>query len=319
MKLNKGILFILLGASCFGFTPIFAKLGFKYGYSLGQIIIVQMVISSLLLWTLTLIKRSSFKGLTRKNIFQIMGTGCFIGLTSIFYYASMQYLPASLSIILMFQFVWIGIILEWAFSKIKPAPVTVLSIFLILIGVYFASNIVNGDIQGLPVKGIVYGLLSAFTYAGFIFFSGKVAVNVDAWTRSSIMSTGSAILVLVLFMRDIPTVLPLEYNLLMTAVGVSFFGSVLPPLFYAVGAPLVSGGIANILTSVELPIAILSASLILSETVTPLQWLGTAIILAAIVLNELGANLFPIKMHSRKASASSTIQELNQSDYNQNR
>ena len=293
MKLNKGVLFILLGASFFGFTPIFAKLGFSYGYSLGQINIVQMIISLFLLWSFTLIKRSSFKGLTKKNVIQIMITGCFVGLTSIFYYGSMQYLPASLAIILMFQFVWIGIILEWIFSKIKPAPVTILSIILILIGVFFASNFVNGDIQGLPIKGFIFGILSAFTYAGFIFCSGKVAVNVDPWTRSSLMITGSTILVLVIFMRDIPTVLPLEKNLLTTAVGVSLFGAVLPPLFFAAGAPLVSGGIANILTSIELPIAILSASLILTEAVTPLQWLGTAIILVAIALNELGTKLFP--------------------------
>lgn len=297
MKLNKGILFVLLGAAFFGFTPIFAKLGFSYGYSLGQINIVQMTISFLLLWSFTLSKRSSFKGLNKKNVLQIMMTGCFIGLTSIFYYGSMQYLPASLAIILMFQFVWIGIILEWIFSKIKPAPMTVLSIIFILVGVFFASNILNGDIQSLPFKGLVFGILSAFTYAGFIFFSGKVAVNVDPWTRSSLMVTGSTILVLILFMRDIPSVLPLEQNLLTTAIGVSLFGAVLPPLFFAVGAPLVSGGIANILTSIELPIAILSASLILSETVTPLQWLGTAIILAAIALNELDTNLFRIRKH----------------------
>ncbi|MBA9026397.1 EamA family transporter [Peribacillus huizhouensis] len=295
MKLNKGILFVLLGAGCFGFTPIFAKLGFSYGYSLGQINIVQMMISSFLLWSFTLIKRPSFKGLNKRNLPQIMITGCLIGLTSIFYYGAMQYLPASLAIILMFQFVWIGIILEWIFSKIKPAPATVLSIILILIGVVFASNILNGDIKGLPFKGFLFGILSAFTYAGFIFFSGKVAVNVDPLIRTSLMATGSTILVLVLFMRDISTVLPLETNLLTTAVGVSLFGAVLPPLFFAVGAPLVSGGIANILTSIELPIAILSASIILSEAVMPLQWLGTAIILAAIALNELGSSLFRIR------------------------
>ncbi|MEH7179686.1 EamA family transporter [Neobacillus vireti] len=297
MKGNKGILFILVGAGCFGFTPIFAKLGFNYGYSLGQINIVQMIISSFLLWSLTLLKRSSFKGLNRKNIPQIMVTGCFIGLTSIFYYGAMQYLPASLAIILMFQFVWIGIILEWIFSKIKPAPITILSIILILIGVFFASNLLNGDLQGLPLKGFLFGILSAFTYAGFIFFSGKVAVNVDPLTRTSLMATGSTILVLVLFMRDIPSVLPFEANLLTTALGVSLFGAVLPPLFFAVGAPLVSGGIANILTSIELPVAILSASIILSEEITPLQWLGTAIILAAIALNELGSSIFRVRKH----------------------
>ncbi|WKA51010.1 DMT family transporter [Planococcus liqunii] len=295
MKFNKGVLYILIGASFFGFTPIFAKIGFSHGYSLGQINIVQMIISFILLWSLTLIKRASFKGLHRKNILQVMVTGCFIGLTSIFYYGSMQYLPASLAIILMFQFVWIGIILEWIFSKIKPSKLTVLSILLILVGVFFASNFVNGDINGLPLRGFVFGILSAFTYAGFIFCSGKVAVNVDPWTRSSLMVTGSTILVLVVFMGDMPAVLPLEKDLVTTAVGVSLFGAVLPPLFFAAGAPLVSGGMANILTSIELPIAILSASLILSEAVSPFQWFGIVIILAAIALNELSPNLFRIK------------------------
>ncbi|CEG29411.1 EamA family transporter [Bacillus sp. B-jedd] len=292
MKLNKGILFILIGASFFGFTPIFAKLGFRNGYSLGQINIVQMSISFLLLWSLTFIRRAGFKGLNKKNILQLMMTGSFIGLTSIFYYGAMQYVPASLAIILMFQFVWIGIVLEWIFSKIKPAPVTIFSIVLILIGVFFASNILNGEIKGLPFKGILFGILSAFTYAGFLFFSGKIAVNVNPLTRTSLMVTGSATLVFIIFIRDLPTVLPLEANLLTTAVGVSLFGAVLPPLFFAVGIPLVSGGVANILTSIELPIAILSASLILAEAISPLQWIGTAIILAAIALNELGSNLF---------------------------
>lgn len=297
MKVNKGMLFVLIGASFYGFTPIFAKLGFSYGYTLGQINTVQMAISFCLLWSFTLLKlkKSSFKGITRKNIVQIMSTGCFVGLTSILYYGSMQYLPASLSIILMFQFVWIGFIFEWIASKIKPSAVTVLSIILILTGVFFASNILNGDIQGLPLKGFMYGILSAFSYAGFIFFSGKVAVHVNPWTRSSLMVTGSTILVFIVFMRDIPSVLPLEGNLLTAAIGVSLFGAVLPPLFFAVGIPLVSGGIANILTAIELPIAILAASIILSETVTPLQWLGIAIILAAIAFNELGNNLFRIR------------------------
>ncbi len=297
MKVNKGILFVLLGAGCYGFTPIFAKLGFSYGYSLGQINIVQMIISSVLLWSITLIKRPSFKGLSKKNIPQIMMTGCFTGLTSIFYYGAMQYLPASLAIILMFQFVWIGIILEWIFSKVKPTPITVLSIVTILIGVFFASNIVSGNIQGLPIKGLLFGILSAFTYAGFIFASGKVAVDVDPLTRTTIMATGSTILILIVFIRDIPAVFPLETNLFTTAVGVSLFGAVLPPLFYAVGAPQVSGGIANILTSIELPIAILSASIILSETVTELQWLGTAIIIAAIAINELGNKRYNVRRH----------------------
>ncbi|WHT48119.1 EamA family transporter [Sporosarcina thermotolerans] len=152
MKFNKGIVFVLLGAACFGFTPIFAKLGFSYGYSLGQITIAQMLISFILIWSITLFRRSSFKGLTKKNILQIMMTGCFIGLTTVFYYASMQYLPASLAIILMFQFIWIGIILEWIFSKVTPAPVTILSILLILVGSFSLRISLTETFRGFRLK-----------------------------------------------------------------------------------------------------------------------------------------------------------------------
>ncbi|MER2121746.1 MAG: DMT family transporter [Solibacillus sp.] len=305
MKINKGVFFVLLGAGCFGFTPVFAKFGFGHGYSLGQINLVQMVISFLLLWSIAFLKGVGLKGLAKKNILPIMITGCFIGLTSIFYYGAMQYLPASLAIILMFQFVWIGIMFEWVFNKIKPAPITIFAIVLILVGVFFASNILTGDMQGLPIKGFVMGILSAFTYAAFIFFSGKVAVEVHPLTRTSLMVTGSTILVFMLFMKDIPAVFPLEGNLVTSAAGVALFGAVLPPLFYAVGAPLISGGLANILTSVELPVAILSASIILAETVTPLQWIGIVLILIAIVLNEIGPNIIRMRKTFKENNSSS--------------
>ncbi|MRG85690.1 hypothetical protein [Salinibacillus xinjiangensis] len=37
MNKTKGIIFVLLGAGSFGFTPVFVKTGFGYSYSLGQI------------------------------------------------------------------------------------------------------------------------------------------------------------------------------------------------------------------------------------------------------------------------------------------
>lgn len=290
MGKNKGILFVLIGACSFGFTPIFAKLSFSNGYTLGQLNIVQMTISFVILWGIALAKRSSFKGLNKKNIPKIMITGTFVGLTTIFYYGSIQFLPASLAIILLFQFVWIGIIYEWIFSKTKPTVATLIAIVLILIGVFFASDIISGSLQDLPVIGFVFGILSAFTYAGFIFFSGKVATEVDPWVRSSLMVSGSLILVMLLFLKDIPTVPVADGRLWLIAGGVALFGAVIPPLFFALGAHLITSSIANILSSAELPVAIVSASIILSETVTLLQWLGTLLIIAAIAWNELGVS-----------------------------
>lgn len=296
---NKGILFVLIGASSFGFTPIFAKLGFQHGYTLGQLNIIQMVLSCILLWAITIFKHTDFKGITKRNIIKIMITGSFVGLTSVFYYGAIQYLPASLAVILLFQFVWIGIFFEWIFTKIKPTIVTLGVLVLILTGVFFASNVIGGTIQSMPISGLVLGFLAAITYAGFIFFSGKVAVDVNPWVRSSIMVTGSVVLVLLIFMKSIPSVVTFAPDLWLIAAGVGLFGSVFPPLFFALGAHLISGSLANILSSVELPVAIISASLILSEHISGLQWIGIIMIILAIVINELGTSIVKKLKHKK--------------------
>src|SRR5690625_2225327 len=108
-----------------------------------------------------------------------MITGTSVGLTTVFYYASMQYLPASLAIILLFQFVWIVILFEWIFNKTKPSKASMISIILILAGVLFASDILYGSIQGFTLISFVFGILSAFTYAGFIFFIGKFVTHMN--------------------------------------------------------------------------------------------------------------------------------------------
>ncbi|WP_174732079.1 EamA family transporter [Mesobacillus harenae] len=284
----KGIILVLIGAGSFGFTPIFVKTGFEYGYSLGQINLTQMLISLVLLWTISLSLGLNIKRIPKTDIIKIVATGTSVGLTGIFYYGSMQYLSASLAIILLFQFVWIGMIYEWIFNKSKPTRINLIAMFVTLTGVFLASNILYGSVFQLPPLGLILGLLSGASYAGFIFFSGRVAVNSHPVIRSSLMITGSMVLMLIVFHQDIPTLNLVDGRLLGIGAGVALFGAVIPPLFFAGGAPLISGRLANVLSSVELPIAIISAMIILSEPVTALQWVGIILIIAAIFINESG-------------------------------
>ncbi|WP_163526946.1 EamA family transporter [Halobacillus ihumii] len=286
MSRNKGMLFVLAGAGSFGFTPVFVKLGFGNGYTLGEINIIQMIIAFIILWGIAFLLRAKMTGLTRKTILKIMAMGSFVGLTSIFYYGAIHYLSASLAIILLFQFVWMGFFFEWVFNRRKPTVLAICSMAITLIGVFFASNILITGIVELPAIGLIFGMLSAFTYAGFIFFSGQIAVDVDPWARSPIMVTGSLILVTLTFVKDIPTLPAGDVKLWIVGGGVALFGAVIPPLFFAIGAPTLSDGLANVLSAIELPVALISANLILAESITALQWGGVVLIIAAIFLNN---------------------------------
>lgn len=290
MKL-RGIILVLIGAASFGFTPIFVKTAFHYGYSLGVLNIVQMLIAFVFLWGLSMIRGLSLRGISKSNLLKVMGIGTSVGLTGVFYYGAMQFLPASLAIILLFQFVWIGMIYEWVFTKQKPSKVHYISLVVTLSGVVLASEIIGGKVFDFPLHGLFLGLLSGFSYASFIFFSGQVATSTHPIVRSSLMATGALILVLLVFIQDIPTIPLTDGRLWGIGAGIALVGGVLPPLFFSGGAPLISGRLANVLSSVELPVAIVSAMIILSETVTLLQWLGIFLIIAAIFFQELGGKL----------------------------
>ncbi|MYL70334.1 EamA family transporter [Halobacillus litoralis] len=285
---GKGITLVLIGAASFGLTPIFVKTGFSFGYTLGELNIVQMLIAFVFLWGISLFKKISWRGTSRGDLFKIMLTGTSVGLTSIFYYGAMQYLPASIAIILLFQFVWIGMIYEWIFTKVIPTSINFLSLVVTLLGVVCASGVIGGGFFELPMAGLLLGLLSGFSYAGFVFFSGQVATKTNPIVRSALMVTGSLVLVLVVFVQDLPTLPLFDMQLWSIGAGVAFVGAVIPPLFFAQGAPLISGRLANVLSSIELPVAIISAMIILSESVSLVQWAGVGLIIAAIFLNELG-------------------------------
>ncbi len=284
----KGIVYVLLGAGSFGFTPIFVKTGFEYGYSLGQINMLQMIFAFVLLWGMSLFSGLKIKNLSKADFIKVMLTGTAMGLTSVFYYGAMQYLTASLAIILLFQFVWIGMIYEWIFSKVRPTVMNFLALLVTLTGVIFASNVLSGDVSDLHPLGLILGLLAATSYAGFIFFSGQVATRSHPIIRSSLMVTGATILVMIVFFQDIPTLNPTDGRLWSLGVGLALVGGVIPTLFFAKGAPLITGRLANVLSSIELPVAIISAMIVLSEAVSLLQWVGVLLIVVAIIINELG-------------------------------
>ncbi|WP_027964727.1 EamA family transporter [Halalkalibacillus halophilus] len=283
----KGMVLVIIGAASFGFTPIFVKKGFEYGYSLGQINIIQMLIAFLLLWSVTLVKKIKISSTSKLSVLKILATGTTVGLTSIFYYGALQYLTASLAIILLFQFVWIGMIYERIFNGTKPNKINFISLLVTFSGVFFASGILEGEILDISSTGLILGLLSGVSYSGFIFFSGQIAIGHPPLLKSTWMVTGSFLLVCLVFFEDIFSINPTDNRLWLIGGGVALVGAVIPSIFFAGGAPLISGRLANVLSSIELPVAIISAMIILSESVTLMQWLGVLLIVLAIFINEL--------------------------------
>ncbi|NEW05042.1 EamA family transporter [Paenibacillus sp. SYP-B3998] len=291
----KYILFVLAGACSFGLLSTFVKKAYESGFNVGEVVGSQNLFGVLMLWFLVFVTAkstkqasasSSFK-VTRRQVFSLMAVGTTTGLTGMLYYAALQYISASFAIILLFQFTWMGILLEAILERKRPGKDKLFSLVILFIGIIMASGYIGGGQQAVSWIGITLGLLSAVTYALFIWFSGKTAKDVAPITRSAIMLTGSFILVMLIFPPHFLVNGALHQELLPWALLLALFGVVIPPLFYAIGVPKVGGGLATILSAAELPTAVVMSYVVLNEAVNWLQWLGVAVTMFGIALPEL--------------------------------
>jgi drug/metabolite transporter (DMT)-like permease len=285
MKTWHYALLVLLGGCSYGALSTFVKLAYSAGFTSAAVTGSQLLMGTLLIWIIALFSKK--KKLTLSKIGKLLLSGIPLGLTSLFYYQSLQTLNASLAIIFLFQFVWIGSLFEWFFYKKKPTMGKVVSICILVIGSIFASGIIAEGRGEILWQGTIWGMLSAVTYTTFIFLSSSVEKDTPVVQKSALFTTGGMITV---FLLSPPTEL-LQYPVLMEIAPYGLYlgllGVVLPPLLFTIGMPHVGPGLGTILTAAELPVAVLLSALVLTEHVSISQWLGVVLILGGIITGNL--------------------------------
>jgi drug/metabolite transporter (DMT)-like permease len=293
MKTWHYALIVLIGGCCYGALSTFVKLAYSAGFTSSEVTGSQFLMGTLLIWIAALFSKK--KKLTLPKIGKLLISGIPLGLTSLFYYQSLQSLNASLAIIFLFQFVWIGSLFEWVFYKKAPTREKVVSIGILVIGSILASGIIAQGSGDLSWQGTIWGMLSAITYTTFIFISSSVEKDTPVVQKSALFTTGGMITVFILSPPTGLLQLPVLMDIAPYGLYLGLLGVVLPPILFTIGMPHIGPGLGTILTSAELPIAVILSSLVLSEYVSMSQWVGVILILSGIVAGNLKISKTKIK------------------------
>jgi drug/metabolite transporter (DMT)-like permease len=285
MKTWQYALIVFLGGCCYGVLSTFVKLAYSAGFTVTQVTGSQYLLGTLLIWGVALFSKK--KKLSLPQIGKLLLSGIPVGLTGVFYYQSLQTLDASLAIIFLFQFVWIGSLIEWMVYKKIPSTGKMVSIGILIIGSILAAGIITeGGVQ-ISWQGTVWGLLSALTYTALIFLSGSVEKDTPPVQKSALLSTGGLITVFLFFTPTDLFHLPVLMGVAPYGLFLGLFGVALPPLLFSIGMKHIGPGLGTILTASELPVAVILSSLVLAENVSLSQWLGVALILGGIVAGNV--------------------------------
>jgi drug/metabolite transporter (DMT)-like permease len=288
----KGIAFVLLGACSFGILSTFVKLAYSEGFTLGDVTGTQVFFGLIILWVIVLLRRLFNAGgnsASLKESLQLIAMGTSTGLVSIFYYKCVQTVPASIAILLLMQFTWMSLLLDAIIKRKLPTLLQVGTVAMILLGTCFAGNLFSGSFQDISLPGVGFGLLAALCYTFFLMVSGAAGNSLHPATKSALLLTGATVLVFTIFPPVFLVNGSLLNGLFKWGLVLSVFGTVIPPLFFSYGIPKIGLGLSAILSSAELPVAVMMSSIVLQEQVVTVQWFGVLLILSAIVLSNLNS------------------------------
>lgn len=313
MKKNilKGVLFVGIGASIYGMLATFVKLAYEEGYTTSEVTTSQFVLGLTGLLLLNFIQTITSKKIlpspTSKEVRNLMVAGTSLGCTSLFYYLSVQYINVSIAIVLLMQSVWFSVVVESFLTKKLPNARKIISVVIVLTGTVLATNLINTEIN-LDVKGIFWGLMAAASYTMTMFTSNKLATHLPVLRKSIIMLCGGSVVIFIFlffaqigplhfeglksvylnFTDNTEHIHAFRYSILWKyGFVLALFGTIIPPILFNIGFPNAGLGLGSIVSSLELPVSVTMAFILLGEKVVFIQWIGIALILFAIVLMNL--------------------------------
>ncbi|MFV0540306.1 MAG: DMT family transporter [Aestuariibaculum sp.] len=227
--------------------------------------------------------------ISKKDIVLIAVSSLFMGAHWITYFYALKFSNVALGLLSLFAYPIITALLEPLFIKIKFDPIYILLGFMVLLGIYILAP--EFSLENQHVKGILFGLLSAFFYAIRNILSKKLTLT---YNGSSIMFFQIAIVVTlllpVLFYMDTSGIVSqwpylLLLGILTTAIGHTMLVNSLKHF---------SVSTASIINSTQPIFGIILAYIFLNEKPALNTIIGGSIILATVIIESYRSRKHPI-------------------------
>lgn len=281
-------LLIVIASSSYGILSTIVKVAMLHGFTSAEAISSQYIIGFMLIATIFVVTQRQLPKLSKKGLLLLTCAGIFTGITGIVYGESLRYLPASLAVVMLFQFTWIGLFIDCILHKRLPSRPEVLSLIILFAGTILAAGVLDVDLSGIPWQGWAYGLAAAFSFACFIQFNSRHVEGVTTTSRVLIMSF-VALVVISIFLN--PEIIwngtLFSEGLWKYGLALGLFGIILPIYLFSIAVPKVGGALASILSAMELPVAVTVSVIVLHEPLTIVQVAGIILVILGMMLPTL--------------------------------
>ncbi|MBC8012247.1 MAG: DMT family transporter [Burkholderiales bacterium] len=196
--------------------------------------------------------------------------------------------PVSIGATLLFLYVPFTQLLNFFVTRRRPPGVELASAGLVITGAVIAADFV-GTANADNLRGAPLAVLAALCFAAFFVLTARIGREGTAELRSGVCCVVSCGMMLVIagaagwsLLPAVPSGVALAWLL---TLGV--LGQVIPVFLLVHFGPRTGSALGSILTSTELPVAVIASAILLGDKVGPAQIAGVALVLFGIALPHL--------------------------------
>lgn len=275
---------VCVSALGFGAMAIFAKLAYDEGANTSSLLTLRFFFAAIVLWVIVAVRRAPRP--SRRVVIGGAGLGLFgYSLQAGGYFAALNHLDASMVALVLYTYpamVTVGAVLlgreAWSALKLGALAMAATGVVLVLIG---------GATGELNATGVLLATGASMAYATYILTADTVVPGADPFTLTAIVATGAVTSV------GLFTILTGQLDLgfgdpaWLSIAGLVLISTILPIVTFFLGLELVGPSTASIVSAVEPAFTVVLAAVVFGETLGPVQLLGGALVLTAVVVLQL--------------------------------
>lgn len=275
----RGVLLVLVSTAAYGSMPIMTKLAYAEGSSPTGLLALRFLIA---LAVMTALAPAAPAPPLRERLV-LWGLGLvFVG-NAAAYFQALTTVPAALVSLLLYTYPVIVTLLAALLGLETLRVRSLLAALLVVAGSALTVGLVA--LASVP-RGAWLALVSALVYAAYIVLGSRFAAAVPTETAARHVVQVCAVAFAGWGATTGQLTLPRTFTLWALLLGIAVFSTVVALRAFLAGLARVGPARAAVLSSLEIVVTLLLATLFLGEVVSWRQWCGGALILAGVAVQN---------------------------------
>jgi drug/metabolite transporter (DMT)-like permease len=281
---------VVLSAFLFAAGGNVVKALFKLGYS--PLVLAQLRIWWAFAWLLCalLVIRPTLLRVSRRELPSLAIFGG-IGLAGVQLSYYLTIARINIAVALLVQY--LGLVAVTAFERYQRRQAVATQVWgalaMVLIGAFFAVGAYQPTLLRVNLPGVMLGLVSAGFFAFYVLRASTLARRLDAWTLL-LYGFGAGSLLWAVFDVATGTALPADWRIWVVMGLLGLIGTLVAHGLFVMALRTIRASSAGIVATAEPVFAGLIAFLVLGDRLQPLQVFGAALIVAGIIVVQVGRN-----------------------------